>query len=315
MGEDWYRFVHHKWQDYLIVVDYFSNFWEIDHLPNTTASTVIKKLKCHFARQGIPDIVISDNGPQFACEKFSNFAKEWGFEHRPGSPGHQQTNGKAEAAVKEAKRLLRKAKDTKGDLYLAVLAHRNTPTESMGTSPAQRLLGQRCKTQLPTTKELLMPQCVRAETVKRKMQAKQASSVLQQRNAWPFPLRRRSSGQDETIPTRKKSMGTGHGGKKTWRTFLWSWDGERDLPKEQGRPSRAAHTTEVPTADTTSPTTSEQTPSDTPNKNQEKIQAGANSTQEASVQSGANQQVVHAPVAQRPKRTIREPAYFKDYLH
>ena len=67
--------------------------------------------------------------------------------------------------------------------------------------------------------------------------------------------------------------------------------------------------------DTTSPTTSEQTPSDTPNKNQEKIQARANSTQEASVQSGANQQVVHAPVAQRPKRTIREPAYFKDYLH
>ena len=170
-------------QDYLIVVDYFSNFWEIDHLPNTTASTVIKKLKCHFARQGIPDIVISDNGPQFACEKFSNFAKEWGFEHQPGSPGHQQTNGKAEAAVKEAKRLLRKAKDTKGDLYLAVLAHRNTPTESMGTSPAQRLLGQRCKTQLPTTKELLMPQCVPAETVKRKMQAKQANSVLQQRNA------------------------------------------------------------------------------------------------------------------------------------
>ena len=75
-------------QDYLIVVDYFSNFWEIDHLPNTTASTVIKKLKCHFARQGIPDIVISDNGPQFACKKFSNFANEWGFGHRPGSPGH-----------------------------------------------------------------------------------------------------------------------------------------------------------------------------------------------------------------------------------
>ncbi|RMX46400.1 hypothetical protein pdam_00000715 [Pocillopora damicornis] len=47
----------------------------------------------------------------------------------------------------------------------------------------------------------------------------------------------------------------------------------------------------------------------------EKIQARANSTQEASVQSGANHQVVHAPVAQRPKRTVREPAYLKDYLH
>ena len=164
--------MQHTYLDYLVVVDYFSNFWQIDHLSNTTVSTIIKKLKCHFARQGIPDIVISDNGPQFACKKFSNFASEWRFEHRPGSPGHQQTNGKAEAAVKEAKRLLQKAKDTKSDLYLAVLAHRNTPTESMGTSPAQRLLGQRCKTQLPTTKEVLKPQSVPTETVKKKTLAK-----------------------------------------------------------------------------------------------------------------------------------------------
>ena len=157
-------------QDYLVVVDYFSNFWEIEHLPNTTMSTIIKKLKCHFARQGIPDIIISDNGPQFACEKFSNFASEWDFEHRPGSPGHQQTNGKAEAAVKEAKRLLWKAKDTKSDLYLAVLAHRNTPTESMGTSPAQGSLGRWCKTQLLTTKELLKSQSVPTETVQKTLE-------------------------------------------------------------------------------------------------------------------------------------------------
>ena len=122
-------------------MDYFSNFWKIDHLHDTKASTVIKKLKCHFARHGIPDILISDNGPQFACEKLSNFANEWGFEHQPESLGHQQKNGKAEAVVKEAKYLLRKAKAT-GDLFLAVLAQRNTPTESMGTSPAQRLLGR-----------------------------------------------------------------------------------------------------------------------------------------------------------------------------
>ena len=48
----------------------------------------------------------------------------------------------------------------------------------MGTSPAQRLLGRHCKTQLPTTKELLKPQCVPAETVKRKTQAKQARQAL-----------------------------------------------------------------------------------------------------------------------------------------
>lgn len=49
-------------------------FWEIRHLHDTKASIVIKKLKCHFGRHGNPHIVISNNGPQFACEKFRNFA-------------------------------------------------------------------------------------------------------------------------------------------------------------------------------------------------------------------------------------------------
>lgn len=48
----------------------------------------------------------------------------------------------------------------------------------MGTSPAQRLLGRRCKTQLPTTKELLKPQSVQTETVKRKTQARQARQAM-----------------------------------------------------------------------------------------------------------------------------------------
>ena len=40
-------------QNYLITVDYFSNFWEVDHLrQDMTAKTVIKQLKAHFARYG-----------------------------------------------------------------------------------------------------------------------------------------------------------------------------------------------------------------------------------------------------------------------
>ncbi|XP_031560474.1 uncharacterized protein K02A2.6-like, partial [Actinia tenebrosa] len=160
-------------KDYLVMVDYFSNFWEIDHLPDTKASTIIRQMKRHFARQGIPDIVISDNGPQFSSDKFKAFTSAWGFDHCPGSPGHQQSNGKAEATVKEAKRLLKKAKETGGDLYLALLAHRNTPTVSMDSSPEQRLIGRRCQTQLPTTRQLLKPQTVRPKFVKRETKAKQ----------------------------------------------------------------------------------------------------------------------------------------------
>lgn len=69
---------------------------------------------------------MSDNGPQFACEKFTNFVNEWGFEHRLGSPGHQQTNGKAEAAVKDAKCLLQRPKNLK-ETYTLKYWHSKTP--------------------------------------------------------------------------------------------------------------------------------------------------------------------------------------------
>ena len=40
---------------YLIVVDYFSRFFEVDKLNSTTSQNVIKHLKVHFSRYGIPD--------------------------------------------------------------------------------------------------------------------------------------------------------------------------------------------------------------------------------------------------------------------
>ena len=93
-------------KDYLITEDCFSNFGKIDRLRDTKASTCVLKLKSHFARNGIPDIVTSDNGPQFTSSEFALFTREWGFEHRTSSPGHQQANGQAESASKTAKNIL-----------------------------------------------------------------------------------------------------------------------------------------------------------------------------------------------------------------
>ena len=65
-----------NWNDknYLITVDHFSNFIEVDKLPGT----LVKKLKVHMARYRQSDIVVSDNGPQFLS---SEFAKSWNFIH------------------------------------------------------------------------------------------------------------------------------------------------------------------------------------------------------------------------------------------
>ena len=104
-------------KNYLVTVDYFSNFWEIDSLgQGTSVKTVIRKLKAHFTRYGCPETVVSGNGPQYASVEFATFFKEWDFEHTPSSPGNSQSNGQAESAVKTAKKLLRKAIDTNSDV-------------------------------------------------------------------------------------------------------------------------------------------------------------------------------------------------------
>ncbi|XP_038138952.1 uncharacterized protein K02A2.6-like [Cyprinodon tularosa] len=113
--------------------------------------------------KGIPDIVISDNGPQYASLEFQHFSQKWGFEHRTSSPGYPQSNGKAESAVKTAKRLMLKAAAARQDPYLAMLDHRNTPSQGLNTSPAQRLLSRRTRTLLPTKDTLLKPEVTHNE--------------------------------------------------------------------------------------------------------------------------------------------------------
>ena len=144
-------------RSYLITLDYFSHFFELDYLPETTAETVITKLKHHFARHGIPDTVVSDNGPQYSSQQFRLFTCSWGFRHVTSSPGHSQSNGAAEAAVKVAKNMMKKCLHAKEDPYLGLLNLRNTQEEGMTSSPAQRIMGRRTKTALPTTFKLLQP--------------------------------------------------------------------------------------------------------------------------------------------------------------
>ena len=106
VGTDLFEF---KNKSYPITVDYYTNFWEVDKLPDTKVRTVILKLKNHFARYGCPDKVVSDNGPQFSCNEFATFARTWQFQHCTISPGNSKANGNVESAVKTAKRLLPKA--------------------------------------------------------------------------------------------------------------------------------------------------------------------------------------------------------------
>ena len=144
-------------QNYLITVDYFSDYWELDILPDTSSETIVMHTKTQFARFGIPETVLTDNGPQFRAEAYARFAKEWEFNHVTSSPYHSQANGKAESAVKIVKRLIKKTKRGHQDVHLAILNWRNTPSEGNNLSLVQKLHFRRTRTLLPTTSGLLHP--------------------------------------------------------------------------------------------------------------------------------------------------------------
>ena len=81
---------------YLIVIDYYSRWFEIKELRNETSEVVIQALKELFAIHSIPDLRISDNGPQYSADSFRKFTTRYGFVHTTNSPRYPQANGKVE---------------------------------------------------------------------------------------------------------------------------------------------------------------------------------------------------------------------------
>ena len=176
-------------QSYLILVDYYSGFFEISKLHRLDSEAVITQCKSQFARHGIPDRVITDNGPQFSSAVFLNFAHVYGFQHSTSSPRYPQSNGLAERAVQTAKKLLKKAVKGGSDPYLALLAYRNTPIDAETGSPAQRLFGRRTKTTLPVTSQLLKPAVIEPKKVQESRRLSQAKQkAYYDRHAKELPI-------------------------------------------------------------------------------------------------------------------------------
>ena len=97
-------FGHH----YVIVVDYFSKYVEVERITDMTSSSVINKLKKIFARHGIPKEFCSDNGPEYKSTEFACFSRTWDFKHTTSSPHYPQSNGFVERLVQTIKQVFKK---------------------------------------------------------------------------------------------------------------------------------------------------------------------------------------------------------------
>ncbi|KAI5751993.1 hypothetical protein M8J77_012766 [Diaphorina citri] len=153
VGVDMFEF---NGKHYVLVVDYYSKFIETALCSNTSSAVVIAHIKSIFARHGIPQIVVSDNGPQFSSREFQQFARTYEFQHITSSPRYPRSNGEAESAVKIMKKMLTKCLYDNTDPYIGMLNLRNTP-KNFGPSPAQLLFSRVLNSKIPTQNKLLKP--------------------------------------------------------------------------------------------------------------------------------------------------------------
>ena len=174
---------------YLATFDHYSGYLDVDELKkNSSSHAVIQVLKRIFAQHGIPQILVTDNGPQFSSNEFANFAKTWDFVHKTVSARYPQANGMAEKGVQIAKRLWMKAKEDKVDPYFALLDYRNTPRSSTLGSPTQRLMSRRTRTRIPVSNTLLLPNVLPPDRISHALtNARNVSKTYYDQHSKPLP--------------------------------------------------------------------------------------------------------------------------------
>lgn len=139
-----------KFDCMIVIVDRHSGW--VTAFPETREGLTAKRVarQCllhHWDLFGIPRVIVSDQGPQFASAFWNTMCAQMGVHNSFCQAGHHRANGRAEVAGKILKNFMRKLQTTRPEwnwveiLPLALKHMRNLPGES-GRSPYQIILGR-----------------------------------------------------------------------------------------------------------------------------------------------------------------------------
>ena len=94
---------------YILICDYFSKFPFLFQVKTTSFANLKDHLEELFSVEGIPDEIMSDNGPPFNGKEFSSYLTGLGIRHTTSSPNYPGSNGFIERQIQTVKRLIEKA--------------------------------------------------------------------------------------------------------------------------------------------------------------------------------------------------------------
>ena len=139
----------------LVVIDYYSHYYEMEFMKSTNATYVIQCFKAIFARHGLPLSITSDNGPPFNSAEYKQYQI---------LPSYS-ANGDVERQNQSLEKRMRIAKEEGRDWQDAVITYvgryRATPHSTTGATPAKLLFNRKIHTKLPAVTELIYDQEVR----------------------------------------------------------------------------------------------------------------------------------------------------------
>lgn len=156
---------------FMLLVDAHSKWPEILEMTSTTADNTIATLRRVFSACGLPEQLVTDNGPQFVSSEFADFMQANGIKHIRTAPYHPASNGAVERLVQTFKQAM-KAGECSGlslqhRLQSFLMSYRSTPHATTGQSPASLFLGRPIRTRF----DLLRPELgrkVRGEQARQK---------------------------------------------------------------------------------------------------------------------------------------------------
>ena len=135
---------------FIVIIDTHSKWQEVQTMTSTTAEKTIEVLRSLFARYGLPEQIVTDNGPQFTSTEFADFTKRNGVKHILSAPYHPASNGQAERFVQTLKRALKSTKKSGNSLQHRLseffFEYSATPHSTTKESPCELFLRRSLRT-------------------------------------------------------------------------------------------------------------------------------------------------------------------------